>query len=466
MVKRKNKRLLQRFIFLLLEFIFLLLLASCERKLIHTPKLIKEPLVNPMMGFAPWAKNQEYVTDEHTLVYVDLTWRDWEPEPGIYDYENFEESNHIQRWRNEGKRIVFRFVCDKPDEAEHMDIPDWLYEMCDLKGDFYDTDYGKGYSPNYSDPVMIERHQLAIKALADQYGGDGFIAFIQLGSLGHWGEWHVKYNDGITRMPKAKVRDQYVQHYINSFPNTKLMMRRPFAIAAQEGLGLYNDMTGDLEDTMIWLDWIENGGDYSQANEKFGALRPMSEGWKVAPFGGEFTSSITMEEILKTQLDTTLDLLRRSHTTFIGPKVPVNEKSGSHFEEGIEKTRSMIGYRLWISKMECSITSFEKKLMIELHWKNDGIAPMYYNWETKLYLLDENGVILKDQVVEVDLTKVLPEETVITNTTIDIKGINEGFYKIALAIIDPISSKPAVLFAMENNREDRFYVFDMMFEYR
>ena len=65
------------------------------------------------------------------------------------------------RWKTEGKHAVLRFVCDIPDDnLMHKDIPDWLF---DLTGDgtFYDTSYGKGYSPNYGSEIFIKYHEAA-----------------------------------------------------------------------------------------------------------------------------------------------------------------------------------------------------------------------------------------------------------------------------------------------------------------
>ena len=140
---------------------------------------------NPMMGFAP---NADYVeaVGNNTLVYVDVTWRELEPLEGVYDYEGIEEDNFLEMWRRLGKKVVFRFMCDEPSDVEHMDIPDWLYEKTG-DGTFYDTGYGKGYSPNYANETFIEAHARAIENLGRRYGQDSFFCFIELGSVGHWG---------------------------------------------------------------------------------------------------------------------------------------------------------------------------------------------------------------------------------------------------------------------------------------
>lgn len=438
-----------------------LLFSSCAYMAKIHPEVIKSVLINPMTGFAPWASAPELVTDRHTLVYVDLTWRDWEPKPGVYDYEGFEENSSLPRWREEGKRVVFRFVCDKPGDDKHMDIPDWLYEQTKGNGDWYDTSYGMGYAPDYSNPYFIERHKMAVKALAERYGRDDFFCFIELGSLGHWGEWHVKYNSGIREMPKTSIREQYVRHYIEAFPNTHLMMRRPFAIAANEGLGVYNDMTGDKESTEEWLSWIANGGDYSQASEGKGALLAMPDGWKSAPVGGEFTSGKPMKLILKDDIDITLDLLKRSHTTFIGPKTPIDERNGSHYTDGIEKILTTIGYRIRIKEAIFSTLIFNSnQLHVSLEWVNDGIAPFYYNWEVFLFVFDSNGNEVLKERVNAELTKVIPNSSYITKTRINIKELKgkKGAYDIGLAIIDPLTNLPGISLAMKNKRNDKIYI--------
>ena len=56
-----------------------------------------ETLYNPLMGFAV---NADYVeaVGENTLVYVEITWREWEPEEGVYDIEGVKEENNWDRW--------------------------------------------------------------------------------------------------------------------------------------------------------------------------------------------------------------------------------------------------------------------------------------------------------------------------------------------------------------------------------
>lgn len=215
------------------------------------------------MGYAP-AATEETVTDDVTLLYVDITWRELELQEGVYNWDDIESENQFDRQRSEGKHLVLRFILDYPSNEKHKDIPDWLYNRLDDAGDWYDSDYGKGFSPNYESKVLIAAYEKAVQAMGERWGDDEFISFIELGGLGHWGEWHVDSTAGIRQLPDESVREEYVTPWLSAFPNANLLMRRPFTVASENGLGLYNDMAGNQKATQDWLEWIASGGVYSE----------------------------------------------------------------------------------------------------------------------------------------------------------------------------------------------------------
>ena len=98
-----------------------------RRKTIKQYKESQAAFGNPLMGYVPSARYNE-VSEDISLLYMDITWVELEPEEGVYNWASIDEENQISRWRKEGKHLVFRFVCDIPSDEEHMDIPEWLYE--------------------------------------------------------------------------------------------------------------------------------------------------------------------------------------------------------------------------------------------------------------------------------------------------------------------------------------------------
>lgn len=453
--KKKSKRGLLSIVLLLLfvligsVYLFYFLNTSTHTQVIELSPL-SGPILNPLMGWAPWATLKSSA-QPHTLVYMDLTWRDFEPVEGIYDFSTFEKKQQLARWRQDGKRVVFRFVLDRPGDDLHMDIPDWLFERINGDGEFYDNQYGKGFSPNYANPVLLEYHHLAIKALSDKYGKDGFFAFIELGSLGHWGEWHASRE--LMQLPPENIRDLYVLDYVDAFPGTQLLMRRPFTITRRLNLGLYNDMTGSVEDTNTWLNWIQNGGAYLP-NEK-NTIVPVPAGWEKAPIGGEQAPTMTDEEIYGAHLDTTLQLLKESHTTFIGPGGPYKVEPNSALQAGIDQVLSTIGYRLYIAKAELPlVVKFGKIVQLKFGFSNAGIAPFYYNWPARVYLFDESGKTINTYPLEMDLRKILPGQIYEASMPLSVSSLVNGKYLVGFAIIDPLTDKPGVRLANEGSRQD------------
>ncbi len=214
-----------------------------RRKTIKQYKESQAAFGNPLMGYVPSAWYNE-VSEDISLLYMDITWAELEPEEGVYNWASIDEENQISRWRKEGKHLVLRFVCDIPSDEEHMDIPEWLYEKSGEAGRWYDGEDGKGFAPDYNNPTIISCHRKAVRAIGEHFGQDGLISYVELGSLGHWGEWHVNYSEGIQRIPREAVRDKYILPWTEAFPDAMILMRRPFASAEKYGFGLYNDMTG------------------------------------------------------------------------------------------------------------------------------------------------------------------------------------------------------------------------------
>lgn len=414
-----------------------------RRKTVKEYKESQTTFGNPLMGYA---RNAWYndASEDISLLYVDITWAELEPEEGVYAWEAIEEKNQFARWKKEGKHLVLRFVCDIPGNTEHMDIPEWLYEKSGKAGKWYDGEYGKGFAPDYENSTIISCHEQAVKALGARFGQDGLISYIELGSLGHWGEWHVNYGEGIQRIPGEEIREKYILPWIEAFPDAMILMRRPFAAAKKYGFGLYNDMTGHPQGTQSWFDWINNGGDYDQTGEK-NAIVSMKDFWKTAPSGGEFTSSLSMEEMMDTNLSETVELIREVHTTFLGPKIP-DEDYADEYKEVLKN----MGYRLWISKAE--IKSTRNSSHLELTWENSGVAPLYKDWPVYVYIEDDTGKLVEKRKIPMEISSVLPGEKKVMSIMLETDRLNsllEKGYRLAVGIEDPMTETPSVRFAME-----------------
>ena len=417
-----------------------------------TPKKTDEILSNPGVGLAPWAKNEETLNMNTKLVYIDLSWAEWEPREGQYDYETFETKNHIQEYKEQGRQAVFRFYMDYPSNESHKDIPNWLYEKINREGTWYNTSYGKGFSPNYNNQILIEYHKKAIEAFAKRYGNDDFFLYIELGSLGHWGEWHVNHEEGVEKFPDYEIRIQYVEPYIQNLKNAKLLMRYSLKEAKEYNFGLYNDMAGDQEETEYWFEGMTGKGLWEQTEKE--DLANNLDKWKTMPIGGEFASSYSNDYFLKDHLDITLLLLKQSHQSFIGPKIIIDEVEEGKYKRQMNEILKTLGHRLYIETATIERQNAEK-LNISLNMKNDGIAPIYTDTQLAIYIYDENGEMVS-KVVAVDFSpqSILPEETKNINLQIDMDDLeNNKRYSLCVGLEDKNTNTPIIELAMEKYKD-------------
>lgn len=410
-----------------------------------------EELHNPFIGNAVWANDDSSHDQAFTLVYANLTWADFEPEQGQYAFAAFEKENQFEHWRAEGKRLILRFVLDEPTGKKHRDIPDWLYKAMDKDGTAYSIPYGRGFSPNYENPVLIQAHAEAVAALGARYGNDPFVAFVELGSIGHWGEWHI-YED-ISSMPPDDVLRQYVTPYVEAFPDTFLLMRRPFAAAAEFGLGLFNDTAAEPKSTETWLGWIANGGTF-ETTDGDGAIVPMPDAWQTAPIGGELSTQIDREELLITSLEQTLSLFRRSHTSWVGPGSFADVERNCAMQPAVNEVNRLLGYRLRVAR--CDIQQTGEDIRITLLWENDGIAPFYYGWQAVLALVDEQGTETRVPL-KMELIDILPDQPLSVSLTLPLPAGAAGAYTLWVGILDPDTGEPGVALAMKAPQRKLWY---------
>lgn len=441
--------------------------------------------VNPLIGYMQNAEESEPYT-ETSLVYIDLTWRELEPERGQFDWAAIAEANHFSRWRAEGKHAVLRFVCDLPGKEAHRDIPDWLYAATG-DGMDYDIDYGRGYCPNYANAVFRKEHHRALREIGRYFTENwgAFVTYVELGSLGHWGEWHVKYSDGLPYLPKTEIRKEYVDAYTEAFPNARLLSRRSFQ-EMPAGTGIYNDVTGNVPETERLLRELSEGADFGSAQEE-GAIKPLSEIWNSAPVGGEYTSSLSMEDMLNRDFRSTLKLIEDSHPSFLGPKIPDMRAAEDDDDRKLSETallnarkiQGMLGYRYRVTEIGISDAATEDGIWTTLYklltgqmgtsqtyksvrvtLRNDGLAPMYFDWPVKLYLM-KNGDRTQCTTYPLgglQLTKIPENAEASAEVLIPADELDAEHTQLYIGIEDPETGKPSVKLAMDVPTLDGMYL--------
>ncbi|MBE5856669.1 MAG: DUF4832 domain-containing protein [Lachnospiraceae bacterium] len=440
---------------------------------------------NPFKGWVGWADTLEgdvdTVASEHNLVYVDYKWSELEPEKGTYAFDAIEKQYQFEKWQKQGYRMVIRFVMDNPNildgdpDKERMDIPQWLFD--ELKeenaegegpGTFYlgqsikDLLGGCGFSPNYKSPKLLEYHRNVIKALAERYDDPSICAYVEVGSLGHWAEFHT-WPTGTGYFPEPKLAQEYMQPYVDYFHNVKVGIRKPYAVAAENNWGLYNDIFGVTSDggTPTFLQWAATGNtDMPESTEEDIAASAMPEWWKLNYSGGEFANGDFRTNALDENICAVLGQIRDSHTTWLGPCSACDFKIGDpdydYYKYNIETMVKTMGYRYNLFSISEGDLN-QGKNTIEMTWNNSGVAPIYYNCPVSLILKDASGNAVYEQVIDTDTTKWLPGRTNVKAEFNIPADVALGEYTLAVKMVTPDALAQTINLAMENGNKDGSY---------
>lgn len=186
-----------------------------------------------------------------SVIYLRIPWSAIEPEEGRFAWSVLDTP--AQRWVARGKQIALRISC--VESWTRWATPEWVARAgaqgCNFRPGPGETPDGPYWEPDYDDPVFLAKLEAFLSALARRYDGNPEVAFIDVGSLGVWGEGHNWASSRRPILPETVLRhfDLHLRH----FPRTLLAANDDLAgsqgaeggivmrTAAERGLTLRDD---------------------------------------------------------------------------------------------------------------------------------------------------------------------------------------------------------------------------------
>ena len=391
------------------------------------PKAAEGPVDNPLKGWCPYS-NDPSIQQKYSMVYLYVPWKDVEPEEGKFAFDRWEKA----AWNTpqaRGKHVVLRLYIDYP--SLPSGLPTWLEK--DVKTTQY-KDHGGGFSPDYDNPRMVAAMERLIDAFGRRYNNNPRVAFIELGLLGFWGEWHTYPRHELYAKPETEAK--VIAAYHRAFPDKMLMARYARDDAAkQTWLGFHDDMFP--EDTDNGQDWSFLAGIRRAGRDR---------NWEHAAIGGEMVPGKS-REWLGEGFAKTLDMVERSHFSWVGPANPSGEPNQSR--EFRQRSRTLVqkmGYQYKLTEIRHpKSVSAKASAAIVIKGVNEGVAPFYYAWPVELALIDASRKPIARLALKADPRAWLPGEFEINEPVVfDAKP---GSYRLAFGIIDPWTHQPAIRFA-------------------
>jgi hypothetical protein len=380
------------------------------------------PIANPLKGYAPYVQPGGLSGVPTTMAFFETSWRELEPMPGDYRFAEWEaKTSHAAPSKD--KRVVLRVWLDYPNMP--VGIPQWLLDQ-GVKMTPY-TDFGGGKSPDYSDPRLRAALKKFIAAMGARWNKDHQVAYIQLGMLGHWGEWHTYPRPEL--FASDEVQKEVVDSFRAALPDKQLMGRNAVGyVGKQAWLGFHDDMIP--QDTLGPEEWAF-----------WPTIKAAGRGgnWKVAPTGGEMVPGAARQYLGK-EWDLTLKAVREAHLSWIGPYCPtlIDPKDPEYSQRAAELSQKL-GYEFRLTRVTA------KGLSVRVEGVNQGVAPFYYPWPVRLALLDGTGKVVSSVGAPVDVRKWLPGPFALS--ALLKKPARAGVYRLAIGLIDPWSGRPTVQFA-------------------
>jgi len=264
---------------------------------------------NPGQGWSSGTKWQFVRKDpdvNYGQIYIRTSWTKLEPEEGKYDWSELDGMLNVAK--GQGVPLSFRIMCACI-KAKVPSTPQWVFDK-GAKGDKIEielpekgvTNIVTQISPHFDDPIFMRAHRRFIVALAKHYDGNPLIAGIDIGSYGHWGEWHCHglppdTNRYMTAVPPEQrprtqpikypyeIRKQYADWYLENFKKTPLVFMTDddetlkYAIGDKgpSRVGLRRDGVGSPWHFTRWI-----------GKPPYDAIPKMADVWKDRPIWLEF----------------------------------------------------------------------------------------------------------------------------------------------------------------------------------
>lgn len=326
-----------------------------------------------------------------STVYLRIPWAFLEPEEGRFNWAMLDTP--AQRWIAKGKRVAFRITCSE--NWTRFATPEWVKDA-GAKGTFYK--FGKGpdpkggtWDPDFGDPVLLDKLDNFLRAMAARYDGSPDVAFIDVGTYGLWGEGHTHMSSRIPEDRRERVQRQHIDLHLKHFRRTLLCIGDDFAGHDKKGrrfpitdYALSKGVT--LRDDSIMVQPPPRSWYHAEMAQEFWPTLPVI--LEHQHYGGSKKRGAWGDGSLL------LRAVEEYHASYMSihwwPRVLLAEN-----REVMDRINLRMGYRLtlrrasWPAKVKIG-----EPFVIEHEWANAGVAPCYPGGFVAFTLKDAEGGIV------------------------------------------------------------------------
>lgn len=416
-----------------------------------TPQQTTEPLVNPGMGLylAGTLKAEDMPTDAWfskllNIGYFRDDWSQLEPAAaGDYKFDAYFKPIFELWVKQRGKRVAFRFMSENMHSRQKYVTPKWVFDS----GVPSVTHKGI-YVPEQIDPVFWDDRYLAIqeKFIADlgrYLDGKPGLEFIDIGSIGEWGEMHLARwtseqlaQTGYTRAKYIGAYRRLIDAFARAFPHTRVFLN----------VGDYDTINdyAAIHHINFRQDGLNPAGPSANVGKRF--YLPYSRRGVICNYElyGGYSEMKQKGWGVQATFDKGLeDPISYLHVNLMGWHELL--KPPAEVKTAVEDAARRIGFRFVLARLQCNQTlrlngNHPSRLFLAATWKNLGVAPCYDSYAVRWSLVNAGGEVVAEQLdyPQTPTTLWWPGETTTEQSVLTIPaGLAPSTYHIAVAMVKP-----------------------------
>ena len=408
------------------------------------------------------------VSDYATTLFIRAAWSLFNPEEGVYVWQDSCTTKAAQRFRmlvngakERGLKLAFSFITDSRDKHFNF-TPDYV-KAAGCKGFESTTGSVTVWSPYPDDPVFQTKFKQFLTDFAARYDDPATVQFISGTGIGKWGESHsVKYSTG-DETPRAQVFGWITDVMSSLFKRVPILVNyHRWIFTGKEWDGTkYDAQSEALLDSAVAKgfslrhDAFGMKTYYSTWEKNYAAKwryqRPIvaEGGWVKSSHGNSIKNDgyADYAEVRQGEFADAKEAHANMMDLRYNSDVTVSETS-SWFNDAYDLVNAFIrhgAYRLYPSTVTVPRQlKSETTATIASTWQNLGwgycptnIPQWNQKYKVAYALLDASGHVEKTFVdLSSDLSQCLNGSPLSLKATFDLKGVKAGTYRWATALVD------------------------------
>jgi hypothetical protein len=451
------------------------------------------PLINPDKGWYHHMLdngiNKYLIEGEKDLtgfpgmdhLYLRLAWAYLEPEEGKFNWSYIDDI--VEKYVPMGYKISFRISCKETGPAPEA-VP------TEINGIRYATPYwvvkagAKGidrpefgtasWTPVWDDPVFLEKLDNFHKAFAEKYDGKPWVRYVDVGSIGEWGEGHTFFSTRIS--PTVEEIKTHINIHLKHYKQSQIIVT--------DDLLAYEKSTNDQK---VLLDYaignkislrddspmvkyhVENNlhvwtvlnPDYFEA-----AYKTMPTVYELEHYGkvkeaGHWlgkNGNDTIPGIGASGAEIFLNSLKLIRPTYIGFHGYLAEWLSDN-PDLTNQLLNLCGY--WYFPKSINATQYNNgKLSFEIEWLNKGVAPAYraYQLRGKLIPMDKSADTIDFTLEDSGNKKWMPNQIIAEKYSGILSEKPKGEYTLAIQLYDKKWDTPVEIGLHKDLKDNEFFL--------